>query len=404
MAPKAKWTTKKRRTIPKAATGAPQTRSSTSRGCVSRASTPSVTSEGRVKQTTVKQRRSAAKKWLSAEEANDLTNRWTTVELRHRRQALAVADALAEANGTYIPSFVHNLRVHTVLQDPCEWVPPLTRTDVLGDSVKGVASALTTAGKLRCLAIDLTLMSEGWLADSVARPTHVMLLEDTASPSRARGFTASPKIFERTTHVVVEPLWNRLQHVMPSLRCLFPKLQYCCIQVAAASESDTDEVIMLIRGLLKSRRLEKLVVCMRVVPGLHRSRDAPAWNALNELSKSEEKFFVLPHSCLCWAEWQAMLADQSTVFNITEDEMREKIRMIGSQDSEWEENDSAPQQQAVPDEVEFDEAVLGFCEDIPAVPRGGTPWTEIARAGFDDLAIPGMPTAEDDLRNMMGVN
>ncbi|TFY58228.1 hypothetical protein EVJ58_g6550 [Rhodofomes roseus] len=333
----------------------------------------------------------------------DLTDKWTTVELRHDRQAQTIADALSQPLGVHIPPVVRNLRVHTVLQDPFPWDPPITGADKLADRVKDVATDLTAEGKLRCLAIDMTLLSEGWLVDSAARPSHVMLLTDEASPEKSSALSSCPKLLERTTHVVFEPLWHGARYTLPKngLRGLFPKMQYLCIQMDASS--DADEAIELVQELLGLRHLEQLVVCMWAAPAWYCSRNEPLWSALKEVAKSEEKLCVIPHGCSMEAEWQAMVVFWSTVFDLSEDEMEEKLEAINSDHGDDSHDDHLAQegQDAEAPPLRFND-VLSFRENTPLVARGGTPWSDIAHERFDDLTIPGWPSAEEDFLNMLG--
>lgn len=374
-----------------------------------------VITEGRIKQEAVRQGLPATRHWESAEEdssgvsddgsdeepvAGDLADRWATVEPRHGRQAQEIARTLSNDVDHLIPPLVRNLHAHSSLWDVNAWNPPLTTRDMLVNYGKNVASALTKAGTLQSLAIDTSLVAAGWLADSAARPSRVMMLEDIADPGHSYAFTASPKVFVQATHVVVEPDWVHLHRLIPHPRSLFPALQYFCIQVDADSPSTGTiaSFVQQVQQLLRVRRLEKLVVCMRSCC----SRDAPVWKALKELSATEEKLRVLPHRCCVEREWKAMINGDSTVFNVSSVELQRRVAAMESQNSDLEASISAWRFKPPSMQVALSDAALDREFSPYVVDRLGTPWSDAQVTGIDHAPIaPGMQTAEEDLRDMM---
>ncbi|EPS98290.1 hypothetical protein FOMPIDRAFT_1017838 [Fomitopsis schrenkii] len=333
--------------------------------------------------------------------AVDPVDLWKTVELWHGRQAQDVARRLSE-DVDDIPPLVRNLHAHSSLRDVNDWSPPLTLHDVLGIYGKDVANALTKAGELQCLAIDMSLVAAGWLADSAARPSHVLLLQDTAMPGRSCALSVCPQVFKQATHVVVEPNWLYLRRVLPHPRSLFPALQYCCIQVDAFPPS-ADQTVTLVQELLRVRKLVKLVVCMQ----FGCTRDAPVWKALSALSATEEKLRVLPHGFGPGTEWQAVITGGSTVFNVPLVELQKRAAAIDSQDSgegctDLERSVSAwrfkpPSLQVSLSDAAVDREFSPFLAD-----RLGAPSPDPrAVDGNQAPVVPGLPTTDDGFREMM---
>lgn len=414
---KPRWVPQTRRGLPNATTRAPRGCPRKTRRSTLQVPSPQVATEGRIKQEAIRRGRPATRQWSSAQEesseesesedesaedsdeADALANRWTTVELRHSRQAQTLARTLSEDVDNLIPPLVRNLHVHSSLRDVNDWSPPLTGLDLLGTHDTDVASALTRAGKLQCLAIDMSLVAVGFLEDSAARPSRVMLLEDTTAPGRSCASSECPRVFKKATHVVVEPDWSSLRHVLPHPRSLFPALQSLCIQVDAISPS-VDATVALVQELLRIRRLEKLVVCMR--SGC--SRDAPVWKALRGLSTTEARLRVLPDRFAFETEWRAMITGESTVFNVSLVELQKRAAAIDSVDDDWcknfERSVSAWRYKPPSMQVSLSDAAVDR-ENSPFLDNQlGALLTDVQAVDVDYLA-PDLPTAEDDFRDMM---
>ena len=402
---KPKVSPKKVRAVPKATPGAPRGRPKKTRDIPPTDPSSQPSTRGRIKQEAIREGLPATRHWESDNESSsgesedaisgDFASRWATVELWHSRQAYQIARTLSNDTDNLIPPLVRNLHVHSSLQDVNSWNPPLTTHDALFHYGKNVADALTKAGTLQCLAIDVSLVAAGWLAESAARPLRVALLEDTANPGRSPAMSTCPMIFAKATHVVFEPDWVHLRRFLPHPRTLFPALQYCCIQVDAAPLS-VDETVSLVHELLRVRRLEKLVVCMRS----NCRREAPVWKALNKLCATEEKLRVLPHHCSLSSEWRAMIRGESAVFNVPSLELQRRVAAMerdvhNDLDPSW--HFKPPSMQVALSDAALDRGLSPFVPDRLCTPLPDFQAADVAYAPV----IPGMQTAAEDFRDMM---
>ncbi|KZT69128.1 hypothetical protein DAEQUDRAFT_277274 [Daedalea quercina L-15889] len=367
-------------------------RVTTSRKAGSRSS--QVQNAGRIKRTLVEHGRPKTK--LSAEEVRQLAVEWETVRMDYLRQAKAMYEAIEDAHPFRIPALVRNFWCHTAVIQESRSDPTITREDVLGEQAKDIATVLISAGTLQKVAIDITLLSEGWLSDSSARPLHAMILRDEY-PSRPYSLMWRTKVFEKTTHVALEPCLHEIYHKFPAkgFKALFPRLRFCCIQVDVSD--DVGRVVAFIREEMLCT-LERVVVYVFAGVSWYCSRDAPIWLALQVLAKEHSNLAVLPHQIGFKTEWAKLLAGQGTIWEAELDEdVYEKLPSSIGHDVDWIKGFFGSARWHEEGLIRIEKHPLRPYQDAVDPSKGPT-WMEKACMFFEDLALPGALTPYEELR------
>ena len=253
----------------------------------------------------------------SAEEAEQLASEWETVTINHLRWAKSLLERANETYPALTRKLIKNLWCHTTVLEDSKGDPTLTRADILGAPAMEIVRDLASGGMVQNLAIDITLLSEGWLFHNAARPSHVMVLRDEY-PCRPYNLCWRTRLFEKTTHVAFQPLLQDLIPCMPAhgFRALFPKMRSCCIQVGAMD--DRWQAVRFVNGLLPT--LERLAVFVN--PGYCRycTSDAPMWVVMRDMARQHPNLVVFPHQIMFRTEWEKLLAGQQSIWESRPDE------------------------------------------------------------------------------------
>lgn len=272
-------------------------------------------------------------KKLSAKETKRLEAEWNTIAINSLRQAKTLLDHANELHAALIVKLVKNMWCHTAIIADSRGDPTLTRADALGDPAKEIVTKLASGGMVENLAIDVTLLSEGWLFHNPARPSHVMVLSDEYL---CRAYTLSwrTRLFEETTHVAFQPLLHELFPRMPAhgLRELFPNMRFCCIQIDAMG--DTKQAVAFVEDF--SVTLDRLVVFVRPSLGQYCTSDAPMWVAMRALAKQHPKLAVFPHQISFRAEWEKLVGGEETIWEAeVDEELCQTLKPATSYEVDW---------------------------------------------------------------------
>lgn len=273
-------------------------------------------------------------KKLSAEETEQLAAEWNTITIGSLRQAKTLLDQANEQHPALARNLVKNLWCHTTVLADSKGDPTLTRADILSDPAREIVANLASGGTVENLAIDVTLLSEGWLFNTAARPSHVMVLSDEF-PCRPYTLSWRTRLFEKTTHVVFQPLLGELLPRMPvhgGLKALFPKMRFCCIQIDAVA--DTKQATAFVEQFLST--VDRL--CIFVGTGFEQycTSDAPIWVAMRALTKQHPKLAVFPYQISFKKEWEKLLAGEETIWEAeVDDELCEALQPTVNHEVNW---------------------------------------------------------------------
>jgi len=332
----------------------------------------------------------------SAKVIKDLTEEWRTVRLECLRQAKEVLQAMQDIQPFNVSKLVRNLWCHTDILQTSWADPTVTREDLLAGSVAEIANEVASGGTVENLAIDITLVSEGLLADSTSRPRHVIVLNDE-NPMREYTLQWNSEVFLQTTHVAFEPLLHKLYDklYMNDLKALFPRMRVCCIQIFATDH--VPRALAFVQDMLFL--VEKLVVCIYAAGGWYCCRDRPLWGLLRALAKTQPKLVLVPHKLDLTQEWRKMITGQKSIWDaeVDEDEY-EKLPTIAERREYW----TGVVRSSVwrdKEKVYVEEELL-IRHPEEANPAIASAWMDKARKHFDDFALPGTRTPIDDLETI----
>lgn len=339
----------------------------------------------------------------TAEEVEELESEWKTVAINHLRWAKSLLERANETYPALVRKLIKNLWCHTTVLEDSKADPTLTRVDILGAPAMEIVTDLASGGMIENLAIDVTLLSEGWLFHNAARPSHVMVLSDEY-PCRPYNLSWRTRLFEKTTHVAFQPLLKDLIPRMPvhGLKALFPKMRSCCIQVGAMD--DARQAAAFVRALLPT--LDRLAVFVSSGLHLHCTSDAPMWVIMRAMAKQNSNLVVFPYQIMFRAEWEKLIAGQESIWEAEPDEeVIENLSPAVHCDLDWRIGFSGSSRW-------HDEGAIHCVEDSLLLQRrrrrrdskseGTTAQDQLDGIAIDaaGLNIPGLPTLDEEFRAM----
>ncbi|KZT11626.1 uncharacterized protein LAESUDRAFT_809516 [Laetiporus sulphureus 93-53] len=230
---------------------------------------------------------------------------WRTVNLVNPMKIHQIRNAFHAQRSTS-GSFVRNL-----------WIRAETTGRPLREEGHVLARELAI-DRPRNLAIDLTLVVDGWLERNDARPTQVLLLAPTRpTPSNRHMLGKNPRsIFKRVTHVIVEPHWHELKMTPGRLNTLFPSMKALCVRIPA--DLDPEVAAKCAHKLFRTKRLEVLIMCIDNGANGVLSVDNANWVALRNLASDHDNLTILPEALPIRSEWDAIVANGNTVWRRAE--------------------------------------------------------------------------------------
>jgi len=216
---------------------------------------------------------------------------WGNVHISNAGQALALFSGLLHcAFKPHAATYIRSLWIRADRTTIFDSDPRFQSAHWLKGPLKEVESALVTANTPQNLAVDITLLSEGWFISTNAQPSQVVLLE--------------------SEDLIVGVPWHKVAPLLP-LRAPFASfkaLTHLCVQLPACM--NPSEALNLVLLIMNSRKFVRLVICLD--NGL--STTCPVnnivWDVLStSLSRQIEKklLILFPRAMPMSVEWDGII-------------------------------------------------------------------------------------------------